>query len=98
MQFQVADRIEKKLQELPYFDKVKTYSKPGFVAACRSSSATPRRPARCRGCSTWCARRWRTCRADLPDGVIGPIVNDEYGDVDSVLYTLRSATAPTTRR
>ena len=33
MQYQVADRVEKKLQELPYFDKVTTYSKPGFMAA-----------------------------------------------------------------
>src|SRR5271165_7343187 len=32
MQTQVADPIEKKLQELPYFDKVTTYSKPGFTA------------------------------------------------------------------
>jgi multidrug efflux pump subunit AcrB len=29
-------------------------------------------------------------KPDLPDGVIGPNINDEYGDVDSVLYTLRS--------
>jgi len=33
MQFQVADRIEKKLQELPWFDVVKTYSKPGIMLA-----------------------------------------------------------------
>src|SRR5918995_3130877 len=32
MQDQVADRIEKKLQELPYFDKVQTYTKPAFTA------------------------------------------------------------------
>src|ERR1700751_4690695 len=32
MQMQVADPIEKKLQELPYFEKVQTYSKPGFTA------------------------------------------------------------------
>ena len=32
MQDQVADRIEKKLQELPWFDKVVTYTKPGFTA------------------------------------------------------------------
>ena len=32
MQTQVADPIEKKLQELPYFDKVQTYSKPSFTA------------------------------------------------------------------
>ena len=29
-------------------------------------------------------------KSDLPDGVIGPNVNDEYGDVNSVLYTLRA--------
>ncbi|WP_204315462.1 efflux RND transporter permease subunit, partial [Stenotrophomonas maltophilia] len=27
-------------------------------------------------------------RAELPAGVIGPMVNDEYGDVDSILYLL----------
>ncbi|HKS83873.1 MAG TPA: efflux RND transporter permease subunit, partial [Pseudolabrys sp.] len=31
MQEQVADPIEKKLQELPYFDKVTTYSKPALA-------------------------------------------------------------------
>ena len=32
MQTQVADPIEKKLQELPFFEKVQTYSKPSFTA------------------------------------------------------------------
>src|ERR1700689_1461594 len=32
MQGQVADRIEKKLQELPYADKIETYAKPGFLS------------------------------------------------------------------
>ena len=32
MQTQVADPIEKKMQELPFIDKVTTYSKPGFTA------------------------------------------------------------------
>src|SRR6201987_2439345 len=32
MQRPVAGPIEKKLQELPYFEKVQTYSKPGFSA------------------------------------------------------------------
>ena len=32
MQDQVADPIEKKLQELPFFEKVQTYSKAGFTA------------------------------------------------------------------
>src|SRR5437588_12650652 len=32
MQDQVADPIEKKLQELPHLDKVTTYTKPSFTA------------------------------------------------------------------
>jgi len=32
MQSQVAEPMEKKLQELPYYDRVQTYSKPGFAA------------------------------------------------------------------
>ena len=32
MQEQVADTIEKKLQELPYFERVQTYTKPSFTA------------------------------------------------------------------
>ncbi len=32
MQNQVTERIEKKLQELPYFDKLQTFTKPSFSA------------------------------------------------------------------
>ena len=32
MQNQVADPIEKKVQDLPYFDHVQTYAKPSFLA------------------------------------------------------------------
>src|ERR1700736_3372109 len=32
MQTQVADPREKKLQDLPFFEKVQTYSKPSFTA------------------------------------------------------------------
>src|ERR1700683_2603423 len=32
MQGQVADRVEKKLQELPFVDKIETYSKPSFAS------------------------------------------------------------------
>src|SRR5579863_7749130 len=32
MQGQVADPIERKLQELPYLDRVETYSRPGFTS------------------------------------------------------------------
>src|SRR5262245_20841894 len=31
MQTQVADKIEKKIQELPWLDRVETYSRPGMA-------------------------------------------------------------------
>jgi multidrug efflux pump subunit AcrB len=89
MQFQVADRIEKKLQELPWFDKVKTYSKPGIVLAqLEFRDSTP--PGQIPWLFYVTRRKMADVKADLPDGVLGPSVNDEYGDVDSLLYTLRS--------
>lgn len=89
VQFQVADRIEKKLQELPWFDKVTTYSKPGFVAAMMEfRDSTP--PGEVPWLFYQVRKKMADLKPDLPDGVIGPNINDEYGDVDSVLYTLRS--------
>jgi multidrug efflux pump subunit AcrB len=89
MQFQVADRIEKKLQELPYFDTVKTFSKPGIVLAqLEFRDSTP--PGQVPWLFYLLRRKMVDVKADLPDGVLGPNVNDEYGDVDSVLYTLRA--------
>jgi multidrug efflux pump subunit AcrB len=92
MQFQVADRIEKKLQELPYFDTVKTFSKPGIVLAqVEFKDSTP--PGQVPWLFYLVRRKMADVKPDLPDGVLGPMVNDEYGDVESVLYTLRSETA-----
>jgi multidrug efflux pump subunit AcrB len=87
MQDQVSDRIEKRLQELPWFDKVQTYTKPGFTAmqvAFRDNT-----PAREMPQLFYQLRKKLTdLRADLPAGLLGPNVNDEYGDVDSVLSML----------
>ncbi|MBK5957781.1 multidrug transporter AcrB [Rhodoplanes elegans] len=89
MQYQVADRIEKKLQELPFFEKVTTYSKPGFVAALMEfRDTTP--PGQVPYLFYLVRRKMADLKPDLPTGVIGPNINDEYGDVDSILYTLRS--------
>ncbi len=85
MQDQVSDRIEKKLQELPFFDKVETYTKPGFMAAqivfkdSTRSHVMPELFYQIR-------KKLNDLRSDLPAGLIGPNVNDEYGDVDSMLY------------
>ncbi|MBB5049678.1 multidrug efflux pump subunit AcrB [Rhodopseudomonas rhenobacensis] len=87
MQAQVADPIEKKLQELPYFDKVQTYSKPGFTAMNISfRDNTP--PKEVPQLFYQVRKKIDDIRGELPSGLIGPSVNDEYGDVDSILYMM----------
>ena len=89
MQDQVSDRIEKKLQELAWFDKVTTYTKPGFAAmqvAFRDNTPPRELPA----LFYQIRKKIDDIRGELPGGV-ATAVNDEYGDVDSDLYML---TAP----
>ena len=62
MQAQVADPIEKKLQELPYFDKVTTYTKPVIHRDAGRLQGQHAGRARCRSCSTSCARKSTTSR------------------------------------
>jgi multidrug efflux pump subunit AcrB len=87
MQSQVADPIEKKLQELPYFEKVQTYSKPAFTAmqvTFRDST-----PAKDVPYLFYLLRKKLVdAQGDLPSGIIGPVVNDEFSDVDAVLFTM----------
>jgi len=87
MQDQVADPIEKKLQELPYLDKVTTYTKPSFTAM--QVAFKDNTPARDVPELFYQLRKKISDIKDaLPAGLIGPTVNDEYGDVDSILYML----------
>jgi multidrug efflux pump subunit AcrB len=92
MQTQVADPIEKKLQELPYFEKVQTYSKPAFTAmqvTFRDST-----PAKDVPYLFYLLRKKLVdVQGDLPAGLLGPVVNDEFSDVDSILYMMTGSGA-----
>jgi multidrug efflux pump len=85
MQTQVADKIEKKLQELPYLDRIESYSQPGvsFIQVFLTDR-TP--PAKVKDLWYQVRKKVGDIRGDLPAGVIGPGFNDEYGDVYSALY------------
>jgi multidrug efflux pump len=88
MQDQVTDRIEKKLRELPYFDKTTTYTKPGFTSiGIDFKDSTPARQVPMLFLDL--RKKLSDMRGDLPASLVGPIVNDEFGDVDSVLYTIK---------
>ena len=87
MQTQVADPIEKKMQELPFIDKVTTYSKSGFTAmqvAFKDNTLARDVPQ----LFYQLRKKLSDIKDDLPSGLIGPSVNDEWGDVDSILYML----------
>ena len=87
MQTQVADPIEKKMQELPFIDKVTTYSKSGFTAMqVAFKDNTPARDVQ--QLFYQLRKKLSDIKDDLPSGLIGPSVNDEWGDVDSILYML----------
>lgn len=82
---QVTDRIEKKLEETPNLDYIKSYTKPGqatiFVYL---KESTPKRDLS----DIWYQVRKKVSdiRPTLPQGVVGPFFNDEFGDVFGTIY------------
>jgi multidrug efflux pump len=82
---QVADKIEKKLQEVPYADKIRTYTKPGEMLTILQlkDSSPPKEVAN----SFYTTRKTiGDMKQDLPAGVIGPFFNDDFGDVYGVMF------------
>jgi len=81
---QVADPIEKVIQEIPYAYKIRSYSKPGetVIFLQLDDSAPPRQVA-----DIWYTTRKRVSdmAGTLPRGVVGPFFNDEFGDTFGVL-------------
>jgi multidrug efflux pump len=84
---QVTDRIEKTLQEVPYVDKIRSFSRPGvsFTIMQVKDSTPPREVAN----SFYQARkRIGDNRSSLPAGVIGPTFNDDFGDVFGSIFAM----------
>ncbi len=86
---QVTDKLEKTLQEVPYADKIRSYSKPGetlIIFQVKDSSPPKEMP------QIWYSVRKKLgdIRGTLPGGVIGPFFNDEFGDVYGSIYSLSS--------
>lgn len=84
---QVTERLEKKLQETPWVDVLKSYSKPGesmiFVTL---KDYTPPKEVP----DAWYQVRKKIgdIRHTLPAGVQGPFFNDEFGDTFGIIYAL----------
>ena len=86
---QVTDKLERTLQEAPYADKIRSYSKPGesqIIFQIKDSSRASDVP------NVWYSVRKKIgdMRGTLPSGIQGPYFNDEFGDVYGVIYALES--------
>ncbi len=84
---QVTDKLERTLQEVPYADKIRSYSKPGesqIIFQLKDSSKPADVP------NVWYSVRKKIgdMRYTLPQGVQGPFFNDDFGDVYGVIYAL----------
>ena len=84
---QVTDKLEKTLQEVPYSDKIRSYSKPGeaLIIFQVKDNSPPKEMAQ-----IWYTVRKKIgdMRGSLPAGVVGPFFNDEFGDVYGSIYAL----------
>ncbi|MEO8159764.1 MAG: efflux RND transporter permease subunit, partial [Betaproteobacteria bacterium] len=85
MEQQVTERLEKKLQETPYLDNVRSYTKTGettiFLAL---KDSTP--PKDVAGVWYQVRKKIGDIRHTLPAGTLGPFFNDEFGDVFGNIY------------
>ena len=85
MQQQVAEEVEDKLRETPYLDFLQTYCLPDrMLTIVQLKDTAPRKEVP----NIWYQVRKKLgdIQNQMPQGVIGPAVNDEYGDVYSALY------------
>ena len=86
---QVTERLEKKIQEVPWFDYTRSYSRPGesmiFVTL---KDFTPPKEVP----NAWYQVRKKVAdiKHKLPQGVQGPFFNDEFGDTFGTIYAFTS--------
>ena len=87
---ELTERIEKKLQETPYVDVIKSASRPGeSLVFIQIKDYTPKAEVP----ESWrqVRKKLDDIRHTLPAGVQGPFPNDEFGDVYVNIYALTGA-------
>jgi multidrug efflux pump len=88
IQDEVLNRMEKKFEQLDHFEKVVTYARQGYggmtITVKGGTSHADQREA-------WyqARKKFSDIKLELPEGVVGPIFNDEYGDVTGLLYAVK---------
>jgi multidrug efflux pump len=88
VQDEVLNRMEKKFEQLDHFEKVVTFARQGYggmtITVKGGTSHADQQEA-------WyqARKKFSDLKLELPAGVVGPIFNDEYGDVTGLLYAVK---------
>ncbi|WP_336485940.1 efflux RND transporter permease subunit [Methylobacterium nigriterrae] len=82
---QVTDRIERAVQETPYLDTVRSFTRPGITTIFVDlKGSTP--PAKVSDLWYQVRKRVGDIRHTLPAGVVGPGFDDDFGDTYGIIY------------
>ena len=93
MQDLVAEPLEKRMQELRWYDRVETFTRPGIAVMMVTLKDKTPPPAVAE--EFYQARKKLGDEAPkLPAGVRGPFINDEYSDVIFAVYALEAHGMP----
>lgn len=89
MQDQVAEKLEKRLQELRWYDRSETFTRPGLAFTTLTLlDSTP--PSSVQEEFYQARKKLGDETVNLPSGVVGPMINDEYADVTFALFALKA--------
>ncbi len=89
----VAEPLEKRMQELRWYDRTETFTRQGLAfTTVYLLDSTP--PADVPDQFYQARKKLGDEALKLPRGVIGPMVNDEYADVTFALYALKAKGEP----
>jgi multidrug efflux pump subunit AcrB len=93
MQDLVAEPLEKRLQELAWYDRTETTTRPGYAfMTVTLKDSTP--PSLVQEEFYQARKKLGDEARNLPPGAVGPFVNDEYSDVSFALYALKARGMP----
>src|SRR5438094_5834128 len=93
MQDLVAEPLEKRLQELRWYDRVETITRPGL--SLMTLQLIDKTPPKNVSDQFYQARKKLGDEAlKLPRGAMGPFINDEYSDVSFALYSVEAPGLP----
>src|SRR5579871_3770811 len=93
MQDLVAEPLEKRMQELRDYDRVETFTRPG-LALLKVSLKDTTRPKDVLEEFYQARKKLGDEAHNLPQGVYGPFINDEYSDVTFALYSVEAPGLP----